>query len=126
MINSTVNSKVHKNHFVVNMKLFTESQEYNTFFNKKLTINEEGFVKNAPNSNTNFGKILDVNLEKVVTSAEFQKLWRVSKNFISKCQNCEFRFMCTDGSNLTYNEKEEVWITDDKCGYNPYTAEWEE
>ncbi len=125
-ISNTINSKVHKNHFVVNMKLFTESQEYNTFFNKKLTIDGNGFIKNAPNSHTNWGKFLEIQINEVIASDAFQKLWKINKNLIARCKDCEFRFMCTDGSNLTYNEDEKIWETDVDCGYNPYTAEWEE
>ena len=121
----STNSKVHDNHFVVNMKLFTESQNHNTFFNQKMTIDETGNVKNAPNSKVKYGKILDIDIEEVVKTDAFQRLWNINKDIIKTCKDCEFRYMCTDGSDLTHNDSEDIWIADEKCNYNPINTDWE-
>ncbi len=49
-------------------------------------------------------------LADVIGSEEFQFLWKVSKDQISICNVCEFRYICTDcrafHENEDYSEKQ--------------------
>jgi SPASM domain peptide maturase of grasp-with-spasm system len=44
--------------FAVNIKLFTEAIHFNTFYNKKIYISEEGAIKNSPYSTIILGTIV--------------------------------------------------------------------
>jgi len=82
--------------FIINHEFFFESQEHNTYYNKKLCIDYDGDIKNSPEINKSFGKIENFNFENIANNIEFQKLWHVSKNKIEICKNCEFRYVCFD------------------------------
>jgi SPASM domain peptide maturase of grasp-with-spasm system len=72
-----------------------------------------------------YGNIKDTKLIDVVNNPEFQKLWYIHKDQISVCKDCEFRHICTDCRAYLENPKD-VYSKPLKCGYNPYTCEWEE
>jgi len=82
--------------FIINNKFFFESQEHNTYFNKKLCVDYNGNVKNSPELKESFGKINNFNFEQIANDKEFQKLWYISKNKIDICKGCEFRYVCFD------------------------------
>ncbi|MFS4432339.1 SPASM domain-containing protein [Chryseobacterium sp. S90] len=77
-----------------------------------------------------FGNITDSSLENALNHPELKKYWNLTKDSIEVCKNCEFRYICTDCRAYT----EQTDINNEgldiskplKCGYNPYTGEWEE
>lgn len=103
--------------FKINISLFTESQKYNTYFNKKIFINKEGNLLNAPETEEVFGNITSVtfdDLEKITESEQFQKYWRVNKDAINECKDCELRYMCVD-NRVPQKSKEGSYFFTSKC-----------
>jgi hypothetical protein len=47
------------------------------------------------------------------------------KDQIEVCKDCEFRYICT-GCRAYLEDPEDIHSKPLKCGYNPYTCEWEE
>lgn len=111
--------------FTINVPHFTESQHYNTCLNRKISIDAEGNIKNCPSMSKSYGNIRDTKLIDVVNSPDFQKVWHIKKDEITKCKDCEFRHICTDCRAYIENP-EDQYSAPLKCGYNPYTCEWEE
>ena len=72
-----------------------------------------------------FGNIKDTTLKEALNKKGFKKLWNINKDKIKVCQDCEFRYICTDCRAYIENP-EDIYSKPLKCGYNPYTAEWEE
>ena len=111
--------------FTPNIKTFTESQNYNTCLNKKISIDINGNIKNCPSMAQSFGNIKDTTLEEALNHKDFKKYWNITKDKIDVCKDCEFRYVCTDCR--AYIEKpEDMYSKPLKCGYNPYTNEWSE
>lgn len=103
--------------FKINISLFTESQKYNTYFNKKIFINKEGGIFNAPETEEVFGNITKItfkDLEAIIDSEQFQKYWRVNKDVINECKDCELRYMCVD-NRLPKKSKEGSYFFTSKC-----------
>jgi SPASM domain peptide maturase of grasp-with-spasm system len=117
--------KIDATQFVINMKLFMESQSYNTCLNRKISIDQEGNVKNCPSMSANFGHINNVKLKQVIDNDDFTKYWHITKNQIDGCKSCEFRHICTDCRAYVENI-EDMYSKPLKCGYNVETGEWEE
>jgi len=121
---------IHPAYFSTSIDLFTESQSHNTCLNRKLSIDKDGFIKNCPSMQTNFGQIHHTTLQEVLTNPAFKKNWFISKNKIKVCQDCEFRHVCTDCRAFT----ERTHINEDgqdlskplKCGYDPYSNVWDD
>ncbi|WP_161595787.1 grasp-with-spasm system SPASM domain peptide maturase [Flavobacterium pectinovorum] len=112
-----------ENNFVINIKLFTESYNYNNFFHKKVFISEIGDVKNSPFAKIIFGNIQNNSLENIINHTDFKKIWYVKKDFIEVCKDCEFRYMCVDNRNPVQKKVNE-WYFEDECHYNPYINKW--
>ncbi|MFN8116345.1 MAG: grasp-with-spasm system SPASM domain peptide maturase [Bacteroidia bacterium] len=113
--------------FNVNITLFTESQNHNTYFNRKLFIGANGEIKNSQNTSVVFGNINELknsnDILKIVESKEFQEYWFVHKGLIDVCKKCEFRHMCVD-NRIPIKRNEKEWYMDTECNYNPYIAKW--
>ncbi|MBL7766170.1 MAG: grasp-with-spasm system SPASM domain peptide maturase [Chitinophagaceae bacterium] len=111
--------------FAINQAHFSESLSHNTCLNRKLSVDRLGEIKNCPSMAKSYGNIKDTKLIDVVNNPEFQKVWHIKKDEITKCKDCEFRHICTDCRAYLENP-EDQYSAPLKCGYNPYTCEWEE
>jgi SPASM domain peptide maturase of grasp-with-spasm system len=108
--------------FRTNIDLFCESQTYNTYFNQKVVIDWEGRIKNVPNSELTFGSYNTDSLKKVVATKKFQKLWKVKKDKIETCRDCEYRYMCVD--NRIPVKKDKKWVHTRECNYDVQRKRW--
>lgn len=115
---------IHPNYFMSNRIFFLESQHYNTCLNRKISIDENGNIKNCPSMKEEFGNILDTDIEKVFNQVDFMKYWEIKKDDIETCKDCEFRHVCSD-CRAYIEEPENIYSKPLKCGYSPYTNEWE-
>jgi len=116
---------VEESFFNPNIKMFTESQQFNSCLNRKLTIMENGDIKNCPSLMDVCGNIKVDSLIKAAHSSELQKYWGINKNQISVCKDCEYRFVCTD-CRAFVSDPADILSKPLKCGYDPYAGEWEE
>lgn len=117
--------RISSSYFNVQIEHFTESQHHNTCLNRKISIDVDGNIKNCPSMSKSYGNIRDTKLIDVVNNPEFQKVWHIKKDEITKCKDCEFRHVCTDCRAYLENPDDQ-YSAPLKCGYNPYTCEWEE
>ena len=116
---------VHPMYFSTNRLLFTESVHHNSCLNRKISIDVDGNIKNCPSMSQSFGNIKDTTLQEALDHPDFKKYWNVTKDQIAVCKDCEFRYICTDCRAYIENP-EDMYSKPLKCGYNPYTGEWEE
>jgi SPASM domain peptide maturase of grasp-with-spasm system len=112
-------------YFVTNIYAFTEAQQHNTCLNRKISIDTEGYIRNCPSMPEHYGNIKDTTLQEAMQHPDFKKYWFINKDQISVCKDCEFRYICTDCRAYRENP-EDLYSKPLKCGYNPYTCEWEE
>jgi SPASM domain peptide maturase of grasp-with-spasm system len=121
---------VHTHYFNTNFPKVLEAINHNSCLHKKISIDITGEIKNCPAMPESFGNIMDVTLQEALENEHFKKYWNITKDDIETCKQCEFRYVCTDCRAFT----ERTHISSNnidtskplKCGYNPYTAEWEE
>ncbi|WP_157447964.1 grasp-with-spasm system SPASM domain peptide maturase, partial [Chryseobacterium sp. MOF25P] len=109
---------------------YNESTHCNSCLHKKISIDAEGNIRNCPSMPQSFGNIKDTTLEKALNHKDFKKYWNLTKDKIEVCKDCEFRYICTDCRAYTEKTHENEFGLDTskplKCGYSPYTGEWEE
>lgn len=110
--------------FFPNIPNFTESLQFNSCLNRKMSISRNGEIKNCPSMKLSFGNIEKVDLVEVAKLKKFQKLWNVSKDLIKVCRDCEYRNVCIDCRAYT-EDPEDIFSKPLKCGYNPYKGKWE-
>ena len=121
---------INTDYFVTNIKVFTESHHHNSCLHKKIAIDKDGNIRNCPSMPQSFGNIKDTTLEEALNHKDFKKYWNLTKDSIEVCKDCEFRYICTDCRAYTEKTHENADGLDTskplKCGYSPYTGEWEE
>ncbi|WP_066439520.1 grasp-with-spasm system SPASM domain peptide maturase, partial [Chryseobacterium sp. CCH4-E10] len=121
---------INSNDFTLNKYLFLESLHHNSCLHKKISIDSEGNIRNCPSMPQSFGNINNTTLEEALQHPDFKKYWNLTKDQIEVCKDCEFRYICIDCRAYTERShtNEEGLDTSKplKCGYNPYTGEWEE
>jgi len=114
---------------LASFKLFSESQNFHTFFFKKLFISKDGLIKNSKDSQNIIYKIFDeFNLNKLKIEIQRfinNKLWFVKKEETDVCKDCEFRHMCVD-NRLPYERNQNEWYHKIECNYNPYISKWKD
>jgi SPASM domain peptide maturase of grasp-with-spasm system len=116
---------ISSDYFVSGISLFTESQHHNSCLNRKIAIDVDGNIKNCPSMPQSFGNIKDTTLQEALDHPDFKKYWNINKDQIAVCKDCEFRYICTDCRAYIENP-ENMYSKPLKCGYNPYTCEWED
>ncbi|MBW7675217.1 grasp-with-spasm system SPASM domain peptide maturase [Chryseobacterium chendengshani] len=118
------------NNFYINKYHFKEANNVNSCLHKKISIDSEGNIRNCPSMPQSFGNINDTTLEEALNHKDFKKYWNLPKDKIEVCKDCEFRYICTDCrayTERTHEDNEGLDISKPlKCGYDPYTGEWEE
>ncbi|RZL50808.1 MAG: grasp-with-spasm system SPASM domain peptide maturase [Pedobacter sp.] len=122
--------KVDVKYFDTNIKKVLEALNHNSCLNKKIGIDADGNIKNCPAMPQIFGNIKDTTLEGALSHQDFKKYWNLTKNDIDVCKDCEFRNVCTDCRAFTeqahLNEANLDVSKPLKCGYDPYTNQWDE
>ena len=122
-----INIKTFIPQFIININTFSESKDYNTYFNRKLYIDSFGNIKNGIENENSVGKVSlkmsSDNFLKKIKSLQFRKSWSTNKDKIDVCKDCEFRYMCID--NRIPNERiDKTFFFDLECSYNPYISKW--
>ena len=111
-------------YFTVNRSLYTESLRYNNYLNRKLYIDSLGNIKNAPEQEVIFGNIHKDKLADVINMQSFKSLWKIHKDMLLVCNDCEYRYMCVDNRIPVKVPNSEMWCFCTSCAYNPYIAKW--
>lgn len=109
--------------FSINIETFSEASFYNSCLNKKISIDVNGNIRNCPSMGTSFGSINTTRLSDVLLNEDFISPWSIKKDVISVCQDCEFRYICTD-CRAYVKDTSNPYSKPLKCNYDPYTGVW--
>lgn len=112
-------------YFNSNTSAFAEAQKFNNCLNRKIGVDKKGQIKNCPSMPTSYGHIDDTKLADVLANEQFKKLWSISKDKVTTCQDCEFRYICND-CRAYLSEPNNELSKPAKCTYDPYQAKWEQ
>jgi len=111
-------------YFTNNVEHITESHNHNTCLNRKISIDDNGNVKNCPNMPNVYGNIFKENLVDILQHKDVSQYWQIKKDAIKVCQDCEYRHICTD-CRAFLKDKDDILSKPLKCDYDPYTNKWE-
>ena len=107
------------------VRTFFEARSFNGCLNRKISVDAGGNIRNCPSMKDSYGNIRDGSLLEAVDAAGFKEKWGISKDHISICRDCEFRYACSDCRAYLENP-EDIFSKPLKCGYDPYTGKWNE
>ncbi|WP_134091886.1 grasp-with-spasm system SPASM domain peptide maturase [Olivibacter sp. XZL3] len=114
---------ISSSYFVINLPMFSESLNFNSCLNKKISIDAGGNIKNCPTMKRSYGNISETSMLEAYADKDFKSMWNINKDKIEVCKDCEFRYICTDCR--AFLEAGKLYSKPIKCNYNPYTAVWE-
>lgn len=115
---------VDRSYFTSELYTFAEAVHWNSCLNRKISIDKQGQLRQCPAMQQTFGAAESTPWLEVIQSPEFQEVWSVTKDHIDVCQDCEFRYVCTDCRAFTQDNQ--PLGKPAKCHYDPYTAQWQE
>ena len=104
---------------------FFEAKSFNGCLNRKISVDAGGNIRNCPSMKDSYGNIRDSSLLEAVDSVGFKEKWGISKDHISICRDCEFRYACSDCRAYLEN-RDDAFSKPLKCGYDPYSGKWTE
>ena len=104
---------------------FFETRSFNGCLNRKISVDAGGNIRNCPSMKDSYGNIRDSSLLEAIQSPGFKEKWGISKDHISVCRDCEFRYACSDCRAYLENP-EDAFSKPLKCGYDPYSGKWNE
>lgn len=107
------------------VKTFFETTSFNGCLNRKISVDAGGNIRNCPSMKDSYGNIRDRSLLEAVHAPGFTDKWGISKDHISVCRDCEFRYACSDCRAYLENP-DDAFSKPLKCGYDPYTGKWNE
>lgn len=107
------------------VKTFFETTSFNGCLNRKISVDAGGNIRNCPSMKDSYGNIRDRSLLEAVHAPGFTDKWGISKDHISVCRDCEFRYACSDCRAYLENP-DDAFSKPLKCGYDPYSGKWNE
>ena len=116
--------QVDRSYFISELYNFAEATQFNSCLHRKLAIDPRGQIRNCPSMTNHFGDVDRTPLAQVAQAPEFREVWKVTKDQVAVCKDCEFRYVCTDCRAFTRDD--DPFGKPLKCGYDPYTAQWQD
>jgi len=113
--------------FSINIVSHTISKNYNSCLFKKISVDKKGNIKICPSMKEVLGNVYNMSLYDIVVSKPqiLTSYWSINKDQIETCKFCEYRYSCTD-CRAYLEDPHNLYSKPLKCGYDPYTGEWEE
>ncbi len=116
--------------FFTDEESFNLAQQYHSCFAGRAAITTQGDVIPCIFAREKVcGNIKQHSLAEIVAAnSPLQQCWHTTKDCLTKCKDCEFRYACTDCRPLAQSMSETGdWLACTAgCSYNPYTGKWEE
>ncbi|KAF2516654.1 grasp-with-spasm system SPASM domain peptide maturase [Flavobacterium foetidum] len=110
--------------FLLNIANFNESLKYSSAYNRTVFIDDLGNVRRYVEDESIFGNVAKDDLREVVLNSEIISFWEINKDKIKICRDCEFRYICPDGSIPFKIDEEKYYSSSNSCNYSPYTNKW--
>jgi radical SAM protein with 4Fe4S-binding SPASM domain len=106
----------------LNISTFTESHHFHPGLNRKIAVDAAGNIRHFPGHSQQFGQLGSQSLAEVVANPAFRQIWHITKDQVAGCKACEFRYVCPDNTELTFEAGSYQRVY--SCAYDPYTARW--
>ena len=89
------------------------------YFHSRIFINKYGEYSNSYRDVTFLGDFINRPNQFVIKSLLTQKYWTIKREFITECQDCEFRYSCIDNSLPAPLELNNMYKLKTKCKFSP-------
>lgn len=105
---------------------FEKAAYRNTCWYGKFVISTDGNVFPCEfERNTIYGNLHENTVEEILNSSVLDEFWNLDFSKILYCKDCEFRFACQDCRPIAIAENGNLYESNPKCLYNPYSGKWD-
>ncbi len=105
----------------IDKNLYEFNMNYNPCWGKRIAITKDNKVRPCIYSEIVVGDLLSEEFSLILKRME--KYWKLTKDKIEICKDCEFRYICFDCRELALRKSNNLYEKNPKCFYNPYTGE---
>lgn len=114
--------------YIMDEDSFTDAHHHHPCLSGKIAVTATGDVLPCIFARNQLcGNILNQSLQEILSSSPLTTCWHTTKDCITKCSDCEYRYACSDCRPLAQgNDPLNNWLAcPTNCFYNPYTGTWE-
>ncbi len=108
----------------IKMKEFYDKLQFNPCLNGKLAITSAGDILPCPEMrNEVLGNIKTKSILEIFADEALEPYWKLSKEKVEKCKDCERRYACSDCRAMEKNATNDLYGMK-YCAYDPEKGEW--
>lgn len=96
---------------------YNSNKHYNSCWGMKIAIDKHENVKPCIYSKYKIGNLNRGKTNDIIETA--MKLWKITKNQIEKCKQCEFKYACFDCREIAFRENNNLYSPNPNCNYDP-------
>lgn len=101
---------------------FCFNRALNPCWGKKIAITRDHQVRPCIMSTHHAGNLKKTDMSRIMSKLE--KFWKITKDQIEGCRDCELRYVCFDCREIAWREKKNLNAPSSLCQYDPYRGEW--
>lgn len=96
--------------------------QFNSCWGNRVAITKDNEIKPCIHSDIVICKLDEESMQDIVAKAG--KYWRITKDQVEKCRNCELRYMCFDCRVKAIRDGDGLYGTNPTCKYDPASGTW--
>ncbi len=101
------------------------NKEYNSCWGQKLAITKDGKMRPCIYSTIELGDLKNDPVGQVIKKLS-EEHWKITKDKVEKCKDCELRYACFDCREIAYRVSGDLNAPFPNCKYDPYKGGWSE
>lgn len=110
--------------FSTSEEQFYRHRYWNSCWAGKIAVTSSGEVMPCIFARGHTVSNIENGLEEVIKSGGLQNLWKITKDQVEGCQDCEYRYACHDCRPLAEDTTGNLYAKNPRCNYNPLVGEW--
>lgn len=104
---------------------YSFNKEYNSCWGQKLAVTKDGKMRPCIYSTIELGDLKTDPVGPVIQKLS-EEYWKITKDKIEKCKDCELRYACFDCREIAYRAGGDLHAPFPNCKYDPYKGGWSE
>jgi radical SAM protein with 4Fe4S-binding SPASM domain len=95
---------------------------FNSCWGGRIAVTSDGKLRPCIYSTIVLGDIKEKCREKIID--EYYKYWRITKDKVAICKDCELKYVCFDCREISLRETGDLYGNNPYCKYDPYKGKW--
>jgi len=110
--------------FATSKEEFYRNHYWNDCWAGKIAITADGGIMPCIFARKHVVSNVEKGLDEAVRNEKLQRLWKITKDQVEGCRNCEYRYACHDCRPLAEDTTGNLYAKSPRCTYNPLIGKW--